>query len=387
MVWTYIRHWSAGVGIGAAICLGAASIGCNIETTPVGDEEASGDVEEDDTQGWHVRPEIEERFVEEAYGVGASWFDYDMTTHAITPKPKVYRLDLSQHTAVLFNVESYYDDRGTSGNFRLGLQWVDMAHDSANGVPRTLALSSNIKEGPVCVSLADEAEVACDSGRQQLVFRVSSRQVAAAGFAVANPTILNAMHFTDPDAAKIQQGNFATLQAASDAIADAKAWQALPDARVAPNDAVLTALLQSLDTEGSPAVLLQATAGMQLVGWTLKPQAQAGTFEFFAHCVPLAQTLEAQLVPRLAEAQRRVLSFDAGQVSLVRLCADSGPEIVESSATPYRGLWPESFAFDLVVDTLGDSVLIRLAPGHLIWSSGAAEISEQTAIPVGLWQD
>src|SRR5699024_7884446 len=84
--------------------LSAASISCDIETSA---ESADLDIIEGDDSWESTTPAIEQNFMEEPYGVGSEWFDYDLKTHGITPKAHVYRLNLDEAETAIFRVDSY----------------------------------------------------------------------------------------------------------------------------------------------------------------------------------------------------------------------------------------------------------------------------------------
>ncbi|MFB6350547.1 MAG: hypothetical protein ABEN55_04655, partial [Bradymonadaceae bacterium] len=167
------------------LIVAVAAAGCgDIETT--GND--TGDRSSGPPPG--ERPPIGDHFVQEAYGIGASWFEYDDANHTVTPRDTVYRIRRDDLDA-LFEVTSYYDDRGESGYFSLR---VRHRRDDGWGESRALTLSRNAKESAVCVALDPLEQQACDGANTDLVFRTDLRTVPAAGFAVSNPAIYTTDH-------------------------------------------------------------------------------------------------------------------------------------------------------------------------------------------------
>lgn len=373
----------------AVLLVAGAAAACDIETTPAeqnnmannGDATNNGTDSEDDKE-----QAVDRKFVEERYGIAMSWFNYESSTHAVLPNANIYRLEKGG-TSTVFRVESYYNGRGDSGYFSIERLIVGAAEETS----LSFELASSIKDAPVCVDLADGAETACAEARHDLVFRIEYREVAPAGFAVSNPAIYVASHFSDAQASNTQDieilhGSFDSLQAAAEAVDDTDAWTRYGDAKTHPDDSILHSHFHRLDLGDSSPAFLQASAAMKMIGWSMEKTGPT-ELNLSAHCVNLETTREAQALPLSSAAKSATLEFDENAVTLVSLCAEGGPEIVEVSSQPYRGLWPDSDTYDLVVDTLGDSPEIRLTPGHFVWSTGDNKIDADTVIPAGLWED
>ena len=47
------------------------------------------------------------------------WYDYDSTTHTLSPKPRVYALRSTAGARFALQIEDYYDEAGTSGHMSL----------------------------------------------------------------------------------------------------------------------------------------------------------------------------------------------------------------------------------------------------------------------------
>jgi len=57
-----------------------------------------------------------------AFERDGGWFDYDMATHVLTPKPIVWVVATTDDAYVKLAIESYYDDAGTAAVFTLRWQ-------------------------------------------------------------------------------------------------------------------------------------------------------------------------------------------------------------------------------------------------------------------------
>src|SRR5690554_1030624 len=357
----------------AALLIAATLVACNIETTPEGQNNRDRDSEDLSVGAFG------EAFVKEPLGIQTSWFDYDSTTHAILPRAYIFRLEKGDHTT-LFRVKSYYTARGDSGYFSIERLQVGVP----GAAPELIELTSSIKDGPVCLALAEGVETDCADARHDLIFRVEFRAVPGAGFAVSNPAIYAASHFLDPQLSKVGRGNFDSFDDASAALDDPGAWHAYKNAQTHPADAHLFKTFHDLKIGDSSPAFLQSSANMKLVGWSVERIAP-GELRFSANYVKLTREPEEQSLPLSADAKSATLIINPDALNLVSLCAEGGPEIIEVSATPYRSLGPDGTAYELVIDTLGDTPELRLAPGHYIWSDGAAAIDANTKMPVDLW--
>lgn len=54
-----------------------------------------------------------------AFDQGDTWYDYDVTTHILTPRPIVWVVETDGGATLKLELEKYYDDAGTSGWFTL----------------------------------------------------------------------------------------------------------------------------------------------------------------------------------------------------------------------------------------------------------------------------
>lgn len=356
----------------AVLLVAGAVAACDIETTLSDEDKFTGEAGDD-------AGSIAEKFIAEPYGIGASWFTYSGTTHSLLPRARVYRLEQGEKTT-LFKLDSYYNERGDSGHFSLTRQVIGEAD------ARRFEMTSNVKEDPVCVNLGDAVETDCAAAQHDLVFRVEYRQVAPAGFAVVNPVIYVASHFSDGDDVEILRGEFDSLQAGVDAVDDASAWTRYKDAKTHRDDAILGSIVDGLEVGDASPAFLQASSAMQMIGWTMEKTGERA-FNFAANCVKLRMRPGDQTLPLSSDAKSAALEFEPNRVTLLSLCAEDGPAVVEVSAQAYRGLWPASDTYDLAVDTFGGTPVIRVAPGHFAWSTGADSIEASQEIAPEFWDN
>lgn len=368
-----------------------ALAGCDIETTPTnaaapdagGLSDASLDCP--DAEPCPALDPLAHAFQVDLYGIGTTWFDYQSKSHAIIPAERVYRAQDGSRT-ILFEILSYYDARGDSGRYTVRGRVMGVETEST-----TVALSANVKQGPVCLRFDGWQEVDCTSGDHDLVFRIEYRQVTGAGFAVANPAVYWAHRLAlDDDTLQdpkvgLWRGTFNSVDTAAQALDDASAWARMKDVALRLEDSLLHPYVRRLGAGEASGAFIQANAAMKLVSWTLQKSTERYEITLRASCVDAALTPDAQQLPLSRDAVAQTLRFEPNTVNLISLCAPAGPTLVESTNVSHRGLWPPSDTYDLVVDTFADTLRLRVAPGHPLWSTGHDEVDESVVIPVELW--
>lgn len=359
----------------AVLLVAGAVAACDIETTP-----SDGDTS-NNKDGENVEEAVDRMFVEESYGIGMNWFNYGKKSHALLPIERIYRFERDGET-ILFKLESYYNERGDSGYFSLKRQLIGASSEDVE----LIALTSNAKEAPVCVNLKDAVETSCAEGDHDLVIRTDYREIAPAGFALSTPGFYVASHFTDETGIKFSYARRDSLEAGVDALDDADAWKRYRDANTYLSDAVLYSKFDGLDVGESTPAILHASPQMKMIGWAMK-KTDERTFDVSVNCVKLRMKKAQQDLPVSADFETTSLTFAPNTITLVSLCDDDGPQNVEETSTPYRAMWPETDTFDLIVDTLSDSPQVRFPPGHLLMSTGADTIDEDTDIPISFWDN
>ncbi len=349
------RIWKSLLGVALAGFLG----GCgDIETTPESQTQPEDEpvFSDDLTAG---REAAETGFDEDVYGIGADWYNYDVTTHAVTPKPVVYLLS-SGETLQAFEITNYYNEEGKSGYFSLRSRF-----DRGDGWSqiREFSLDKNVKEATVCATTAPLEQSDCD-GSEVLVFRTSMRPLIEAGFAVANPAVFTTAHFRSDDAAQVAIVDAETLE-------EVDAWPEEP--RLARSVATHPHLsrvgwIVHPGLEDTPGLVhLQVNADLELVAWRIA-KAETGETTKITIETECSDALEPSLSGEISTVN--VSLSGEYEKALVSLCGDT-PGMHSAHELPLTALWPASSEFDLMVERVGDDrVAVRLAPGNLLWNWG-----------------
>lgn len=319
---------------------------------------------------------LRDGFVSEALSIGASWYTYDGTTHALSPKPESYVVqwdDWARRVRVL----SYYDARGESGYFTLA---ISSAINGGWSEESVLGAPSSVKEAPICLDLRALDWVSCDAPHH-LVARTDRRVIPAAGFAVAEPGLYLAGHRARGEHPKLWRipGDAAGFDPS--VVEDAAAHE-VPSAFVDPPAAVL----------GAPATVslgqtvLHATADMQLCSWTLI-DASDTWLDFETRCQPLAPTSEDQRALETTPAvtsRVELPSHDNFAAVYLAISEEGGVEIVDVEDAPRAGLWPSNDTFDLVLEMDSTELLLLAAAGSLVHAPVTTVAG--LAIPEKLWE-
>jgi hypothetical protein len=58
-------------------------------------------------------------------GVDDSWYNYDLLTHTLSPKARVYLLQSTEGAAYALALRGYYDDQGTAGHVSFAWKTLD----------------------------------------------------------------------------------------------------------------------------------------------------------------------------------------------------------------------------------------------------------------------
>lgn len=336
-------------------------------------------------------------FHEEPRGIASSWYDYDGTTHSVSPRPVVFGWRTGARLA-LFEVVSYYDARGTSGLLALRGQVFDgQAWDAVT----TLTLTANIKQQPACLRLAPLAEVPCDAAPDQadLVARIAWRALPDGGFAVADPSLLATARVVDGEAPEL-------FEVQADALEDAVALgaaalrglDALPDADREPAHGLVGWLHEPEDDTPYGLEHVQVTGTMQAARWRVlgltRDDAQL-TITAEVTCQRVNYADQLAFDDATARTITVTLPRDAPHTAaLVRWCdpdaeaAAVAGEVVARRAGAWGARWPEALdtrGFDVSVEQRDGRAAILVAPGNLLWSwapDGARLTSEAT-----MWED
>ncbi len=127
-------------------------------------------------------------FLQDRPAIGGKWYDYSVDGHVLQPKDQTWIARLRDGGHAAFRIDSIYDDNtGDSGVFHFSVAHHDGA---AWGEAEAVTAGGNVKDGNVCVSLADGATVGCDGDGWDLRLVNQSRLSVFAGFAVAEPAVI-----------------------------------------------------------------------------------------------------------------------------------------------------------------------------------------------------
>lgn len=335
---------------------------------------------------------------EDPQEIGGAWYDYDASTHAITPKDAVFvSVSPGGELVAMWEVASYYDERGESGVFTL--RWRDRAAQGW-GPTRELTLSGNVKkDGAQCVAYSPGRQVSCEDEAAALIFRTSWRPVVEAGFAVNNPSIYTTAHF----GRAAQAYELIALEATSlEALELSERFDDATLLAQAPRKAAALEPIHSrigwLPERSTQETYLQLTSSMHLAQWRVESIArQEGQLELTLSVMCRAATYpEAQAFELTKRATKTItLALGSGyRGQLLSLCDPQAPdgepaiEVIGTSDAPYT-LWPDERSFNLFLEQLDGAPSLRPAPGQLLWSWTRAqgiEPSEEAVPAAQLWQ-
>jgi hypothetical protein len=128
------------------------------------------------------------RFAQDAFAVGLSWFDYDSSSHALSPKSEVYvvedrSVDPPRYGALA--IDGYYDpEDAESGRFAIRTaRW-----DGGWAASASRLVAGNIRiEGPQCVDVFADVEVDCAGDAWQVQLRQYKKMSTASFKTTAVP--------------------------------------------------------------------------------------------------------------------------------------------------------------------------------------------------------
>jgi hypothetical protein len=327
-------------------------------------------------QRWRLPPASDgSLFAQQPFHPGDGWYDYDVRTHVLTPRAWTWGLDrgAGEHR---FSIESYYDRRGDSGFFRLQVV-------PAGGAQQRFALTSNIKDSPVCLAFSEPPrEVPCTDPAADAVGRINFRPVLSAGFSVANPGIFP---LARPD------GTPATL----------RRWNAAtPDLARGDGDALPLADLLGRPfwdavAGGQSVSLLQLTGSLHMAQWQVRVRAleddASVELTWQARCQPAASSATAQQPLAAAALRTGVVRLDDATPArvLVSLCTDPDGAVTVAHTLQATGMAsdPDSRTWDLALERDGDGWRLSPAAGALLLdvSDQAGEEFRPVTIPAGAW--
>jgi hypothetical protein len=90
------------------------STNAGVEVAPI--EQRFAEVTSAPASGWVTDADVDgDQVIDYALDQGAGWYDYDATTHVLTPKPLVWVIRTGTGARFKLQLHDYYDSAGTSG--------------------------------------------------------------------------------------------------------------------------------------------------------------------------------------------------------------------------------------------------------------------------------
>lgn len=358
-------------------------------------EPANSDLEPD-----QIEPVVEDRtglelasssFGEDPQEIGPDWYDYEPRTHVLTPKPVVYKVLDEDEPLLLFEVTSYYDDKGESGTFSLQYKL-----ESDPQTAHTLTLPS-VKEGTACLD-QHMAITPCESEDTLLVFRIASRVLPTAGFSVNEPGIYIHQPFRGERTSPRYTVEHIGAESVNDTSFDANGIEA-PSSFLPSHSRVGWVHPSADDLTARQDIYLHATSTMHIAQWQVASITQEGS-DLDVHLKITCQKLDpsgdmmfdmstTQTIP---VSLSTATSFDG---ALIQLCDPEQPSTATAKTLlqtdePLGALLPHE-QVDLYLEQHQGRTSIKLAPGTLLlnWTHalgmGSTEMHGIELPPI--WQD
>lgn len=331
------------------------------------------------------------------FEIGTSWYDYTQSSHVLSPRDHVYVLRRDGAPTARFEVQSYYDERGESGVFTLRRE---VAREGAWGAVEEVRFSKNVKEGDICLS-ATLDEVACEADAAFLVFRIVRRALPDAGFTVKEPGIFlrrqKELHSFSTDEIALVEA--ADLEAVTQDFAALTTAKPRPSSAADPSHSRVGWLHETADAAPRQDVNFQVTSTMHAAQWqalTLTREQETLTLTLQVMCqrVDFARqrTFDTQATREVTLTLDASTPYSGQRVALCDAEQDTAVlgQTLDTTTTPYGGLWPEDPSYDWFVEQYEGRVAIRLAPGNLLWnwtasSAGSGDTTFAPIDPQAVW--
>lgn len=316
------------------------------------------------------------------YEIGTSWYDYTQSTHVLTPRAHVYGLTRGGELQGIFEIQSYYNERGESGFFTLNTrtlnegQWSDVS---------TLITSKNIKDDNICFD-AQVHEINCTDPDAFLIFRIVRRALPDAGFAVKDPGIFLLSQYSDnPNEDQlifVEADSINEIDPTELATQDPR-----PSSAANPEDSRVGWLHDSPEGQPVDDIYFQVTSSLHAVLWKTTQiehdaEAQTVSISFDALCQRVQFNNQRQFDEESLQSFTITLptttAYSATQVTLCDPDQDTATSGEQHHArdTPYSGTWESDPAFDWFVEQYDGRISLRLAPGNLLWNWSKSEAAE-----------
>lgn len=297
------------------------------------------------------------------WGAGATWYDYDGTTHMVTPANRawyVVRGDKVWH----LTITRYYDAFGTSGHPDMRVHRWNATTQSWTLVG-TWAASEKVSQNQQCFSLDAPTQPrggsACETFDYDVLWRADFRPIPEAGFAISNPAFYIA---TDKggEVFRVEDRHLPTD------LSVLETNQATRIYSIFDHDAVSIIQPHFFNAEGTEGnTIISLTGDMFAAQWRVDDV--DGTLRVESRCAAITATSYAD-APTLTGATQAITFAvdDLPRWTLIDLCTVTGPAIAYERDTLRPGAWPSNATFDLAIE--------RTATGYTLWMT-----PEQVVVP------
>ncbi len=315
--------------------------------------------------------------------IGTSWYDYDPRTHVLTPKDQVFQLRHAGEPVGVFEITSYYDERGESGFFTLNTR-------KAGETAQSVVLPDSVKDAPVCMTQGFSV-TSCTSSDALLVWRIASRVLPGAAFTVKEPGVYIHQPYTPGENSTYTLHAFAARSL--DEVEDDAEAPELPSSMNPLRSRVGWIHPSAQDLTARQDLHVHATSTRHITQWQVT-QLTRRDDELTVNLQLMCQKMASDDQPPfdMDSQEQLAITLDTSlpyQAKLITLCdtledTKISGDLVDSSSTPYGALWPQE-PFDLFIEHYQGRVSIRPAPGTLLqnWTLAFGEGSTDF-IPVDL---
>lgn len=392
------RHLGSMVGYGVLfLSMIVGSVGCGDETQPPSESKDPAPITPVDPPD---SSDLLDDVMTESWGIGDQWYDYELSTHGISPQAISWVL-VQDDAAYFFRVLRYYGDDGESGKPAMIVRrW----EGSAFGEETTIKIESSIRSAPACIRFDTAEVVSCDDVQHvNLVWRTDRRPIPEEGFAVGNPALYATSQHgawvaqyaskTPPDALPIYAETIARDRCAS-ALEEDTPTQRDPRCETHPwrissifdEDAAPRVSLDQLSTHD----VFQMTGTMHVAQWRAHIDDGAQTIALSARCVSTDYTTACTDTLE-GEPSTLVLSLDdLAPWTFVDLCGPKGtdapfqPTVSHAQDTLIAGRWPSNETFEVAIQNTDSDVQVWAAPSQPMHVQEHANF-DSTSAPETLW--
>lgn len=316
----------------------------------------------------------------EPWGIGDQWYDYDFTSHRVTPRKRSWVIVPADGDAYFLQVTGYYGKEGESGVPRMEIRRWD---GTTFGAPQQWESSARIVgDTRVCLRFESGEETSCE-GDYDLIWRTDRRPVPEMGFSIPNP----GFYIQRREGLRVYQ--FENTQ---------------PPASL-PTGATdeITQIRSIFDTDAKPLLALSLitpeksifhlVASLQIAEWQTVINADATEIQIRARCVDAAVTHQKTALLDMAPAELTLTLDELDTWTFIDLCGgsrnteqqDLPPLRISHSANDLRvGQWPSNQSFGIALQQTEEDIRLWVSPDQPI-EVRTTNAFETTAAPTGLW--